>query len=171
MVQKVGKKIKTFKIKKSIRESDKKNNFRSGQMNIFGTFTRKKNPLAGSSTPAETTQDSRVDDYRILSLVSGKTLHNIQPRQQHRGGGGRIVLTACNQRTFIYIHECISAIYQGRRTWSKPLVTHKNDRSLKNLPCGHTSAALIGTKTIEENVDDGWTELSVGTIRIVSERH
>lgn len=64
----------------------------------FSVLLHAKNPLTGSSTPAETTQDSRVDDYRILSLVSGKTLHNIQPRQQHRGGG-RIVLTACNQRT------------------------------------------------------------------------
>lgn len=142
-------------------------------MNILGSL-HAKNPLAGSSTPAETTQDSRVDDYRILSLERGKTLGETQPRQRHRGGG-RIALTVCNQRDFLfYIYACTGSTQIGHISRLQNPVQAAGDTQ----ECQITEESAQNCK-IPERAEDGGTrnlhgggsELSDGSMGNVSERH
>lgn len=141
----------------------------------FLVLLHAKNPLAGWSTQAETTQDSRVDDYRILSLVRGKTLHNIQPRQQHRGGG-RIALTACNQRmslyTFMYAYlPYIKGAEPGpSRWWHTRMSAHEiKARTDQTRPVCVVRKKNSGMKMIEavwrqEAELSRWLQRAVGRI-------
>lgn len=163
-----------------------KKNFSSGQINIFGTFTCKESTGRLINAGRDhTRQQSGWLQNSFFSEGKNPSQHPAKAAAQRRRAYRSHSLQS--KDVFIYIYVCISAIYQGCRTWSKPLVTHKNVRSQKNplpnksadrpaqrLCCEDKIAGWKWPKPFEgrkQSFPDGCSELSVGSIRIVSERH
>lgn len=149
-------------------------------MNIFGTFTRKESTGRLINASRDHTrqqsgwlQNSFFSERKNPSQHSAKTA--AQSRRAYRSHSPQ------SKNAFIDIYECISAIYQGCRTCSKPLVTNKNVRSQKNLlrnkthvdkPARHWRRKIIGTKRIEavwRRVGEIWRWMDWAVSRILQD--